>query len=46
MDQIESLEWVLKHKEETIAVLESELTEYKKAELAAAGFGKDEWLNE
>lgn len=42
VERIESLEWCLKYKEEAIEKLEIELAEYKKAELAAVGFGKDE----
>ena len=40
-DRIEALEWILKIKEEEIERLEIELAEYKKAELAAVGFGED-----
>ena len=41
-ERVDNLEYRVKYKDEEIEKLEKELAEYKKAELAAVNFGKDE----
>ena len=43
---VADLRYTITWKNEEIAKLEIELAEYKKAEMEAVGFGKDEQLNE
>ena len=40
-ERVENLEYRIQYKEEEIEKLEAELTDYKKAELAAVGFCDD-----
>lgn len=42
LEKIETLEWRIKYKDEKLEELENELANYKKAEMLAEGFGKDE----
>ncbi len=41
-DEVERKKWWGNYQEKEVERLETELAEYKKAELAAVGFGKDE----
>lgn len=41
-EKLQSQAWTIENLRESNEKLEIELAEYKKAELAAAGFGKDE----